>query len=693
MDKNESVFSKIRELGGVWLDNTLKKAKGEIQSDDYVYHMKEDPHAKAIETDRVYTEGSQGYYDRFNRLSFNQLRQLSYNDSIVSNVIKTYQNLVANYSKPNSSNISEPGFSIELKNYDEMLKQKIEELRQERGFGDGSEKDMLRSIQKDILREEEEVLSEVDKVAESGEKKYQAQAEESGIDLDVKQEEADAPLRKEAEKRLKEEIAIKTKKIMEIVQACGYAENRPFDSQRWNLDAYLRAFVRDSLSYDWVSTEVVRDKAGRLHHWIPVDAATIRYASEGLKYRGSLGSDIGLGGIFPISQGFDAKEEFEERQKEIALDPVKLEHDEYKYVQVIRGNIERAFTPEELKVGVRNANTDIYNNKYGISEIEMVAKIILSHIDSEEYNIKFFEQGFSAKGILHIKAPINRRKLAAVRIQWQHMIKGVKNSFQTPIFSGMDEVKWIKLSQDHNDIAFQNWMHYLIKLICGAFQIDPFEIGFGLKDEGGKSGGTFGDNTSEKLQHSKNKGFYPLMRFIEGFINKNLMPEIDDNYKFVFTGLFEEDLQQRQKSGGEMFKDGAITLNEFRQRIGLDPIKELDNIFGSKEVNEAIAASSLATYKATIKESILDLNKQVIAAKMENATLVDSIRQNKAISDELAGEGQEQLGEEEIKDESEAIEDAAKSVPMNDAKVDKIVDELFEEVEEKFQKSLTKDKE
>ena len=87
-------------------------------------------------------------------------------------------------------------------------------------------------------------------------------------------------------------------------------------------------------------------------------------------------------------------------------------------------------------------------------------------------------------------------------------------------------------------MEFNLWLNYLIKMICSIYQIDPSEIGYGMKDEGGA--GMSGDNTAEKLAQSKDKGFIPLMTFLSDYINTNIVDKLDPDYRLQWVGLVED---------------------------------------------------------------------------------------------------------------------------------------------------------
>ena len=681
-----SIFTKIFEYGNVRLDNMIQKAKIDIAKQDKPFPELEPENAiygKTVQTDPTYSVNSQGYKDRRDRLNPEALRKIAYQDSIISAIIQTRQNHVANFTKV-AKNDRDAGFKVELKNYETALeamklsimverdvasdedKERLKELgvnpekikvekpevpgRQELKDGDPMkdqdmpqvdpiEKEQQRAQQEqdkkqaqmealqqvngngddeeveveekeevkvkkgwELLRKAEDdndnpVEDEQVEEAEGDTSEDQEGEEGGGMDpaamammdqdkpgdmttpeeekdVDDKQEEFDWALEREARDRLEKEVMKKKKKVEDWIVNCGEKKDRPFESRKWTFNTFVRALVRDTLTIDLAAVEMVRDQADRPHHFFPVDAATIRYATPQLKtYAGTLNSQTNLDILYPEKE----IEYLEEKTDALTLDPELLEDNEYKYVQVIRGVIERAYTPKELKVAIRNMTTDIYHNGYGIAELELLVRLVSSHINTEYYNEAYFTQGFSAKGILHLKSPLNRRKLEAVRIQWQHMLKGSRNSFQTPIFAGQDDVNWIPLTQNHSDIEFQGWMNYLIKLICAIYQIDPIEIGYGMMEEGGGGGGLNGDNSTEKITLSRDKGLYPLMKWLEHFINTKIIDPFEPDFVIKFTGLTgESPLDALDRQDREVrFKK---TVNEIRAEDNLPPLPGVDNL-------------------------------------------------------------------------------------------------------------------
>lgn len=564
-ENKSTIFSKIMQAGETALDQFIFKARSEIaqQEDDAVYR-------KSIYKDITYSLGSQGYQEKANRLSYAYLDQMARKNTIVATIIQTRQNQVSAFAKP-AKDKHDIGFRIVLKDEDRGIDELLSQLFPEKF----SEEESAETSAKRSDGSRQEAISASNEIQEDrGEvPELNPEVEEADANEDGKMTERE--MRRYAKEELQKRTKRKRQAIQDMVLTCGSLKDRPFESRKWDFDSIMRAWTRDTYTYDQIGGENIPDNAGRLHHWVPVDGGTIRYSSPMLKkYKDISTHQAGYDILFPEKE----LKAMAEQRDALELDEEKLENEDYKYVQVVRGRILRAFTPDELYVGMRNPTTNLYSNGYSIAELEILLNMVSAHIFTENYNRSYFTQGFSAKGILHIKAPLNRRKLESIRVQWQHMIKGNKNSFQTPIMSGMDEVKWIPLTQTHSDMEFSNWMNYLIKIICSVYQIDPAEIGFGMREEGGRgTGGLGGDQFEEKIEMSKSKGLAPLLRFFENFINKNIIDQIDPKYKLEFVGIREESQKEaleRQKEEVRFKK----SVNEVRAEDDLPPIPGCDDL-------------------------------------------------------------------------------------------------------------------
>lgn len=642
---NEGLLSKALNAIEGYLDERLEKGNKKPEAEDGAniaqYEDSEDVlYRKSAYRDGSYSVGAVGYQEKTVRLSFQLLREMSKRDTVVSAIIQNYQNDVSDFAKPAKAKY-EKGFKIVPKNERKKIQEIMDEL-----FGE-SEEESARKVEDANFEEEESKEKDSERNPEEGNEEESQESndnfnkaegdqpdekpetsEESPEEVsnqegaqelqeiteDPEKEAIEAVEEENISEREKERVARevltrrnmdKIEKIKRLLMGCGDMDDRSFEDRRWNFEALLRAIVRDSLTYDQYAVERIRDKQGKLHHWVPVDAGTIRFATPALKMqRGQVANEFAYDILYP-----EKELEALEQKDAIQLDDQKLDKDQYKWVQVIRGKIERAFTEEELSVGMRNPTTDIYANGYSIPELEILMNTISSHIFTENYNRLYFTQGFSAKGILHIKAALPRRKLEAFRIQWNHLLKGNKNTFQTPIVSGMEDIQWIPLTQNHSDMEFSNWMNYLIKVICSIYQIDPVEIGFGMREEGGRGGSLGGDNTREKIQLSKEKGLKPLLTHLETFLNQYIVSEIDPEFEIKFVGLDDESRKEaiaRQKEEVKFKK----SINEIRAEDDLPPMDGCDKLILDPQYMNWYVNMSADAKKSLIEDQAMGINQE-----------------------------------------------------------------------------------
>lgn len=567
MAEKKNLFERILEIGDAQLDLFLAKSKAktaDLQEDDAYYR-------KSIYKDLTYSVGIGGYTEKTSRLSYYFLRQISLKDAVIAAIIQTRQNQVAAYAKAVTSKF-DMGFRFVLKNEEEILSSILDSLDKQEAIklGDSSRieasEDDQKLLQEPLVINYDEFFEDLKDGISTEEQQEVIRAKESKEFIETEK-------RRRAKEILNKEIKPRIHALTNVIEHCGFQSHRPFESRKWTFDAFIRAIVRDSLTYDQYAIEIIYDNAGRFHHFVPVDGGTIRYSTIDLKnYKNFSDINHAYDILYPEKEIASLQE-----SDALDLDEQKLKDNEYKFVQVIDGKVERAFTEKELAMGMRNLTTDLWANGYSIAELEQLIGIISSHLFTENYNKQYFHNGFAAKGILHVKGNIPRRKAESIRVMWQHMIKGNRKSFQTPIITDPGDINWIPLNQGHKDMEFTTWLQYLIRLICSVMQIDPLEIGLGMREMGDSGAALSGDNSAIKLIHSKSKGLVPLIKHIENFINKNIIDKIDPDFKLEFVGV---DNEGRAEAIERQMKEVRYkkTVNEIREEDGLPPIPGMDHI-------------------------------------------------------------------------------------------------------------------
>lgn len=321
-----------------------------------------------------------------------------------------------------------------------------------------------------------------------------------------------------------------------------------------DFDTFIRKIVDDSLTYDQMTFELIRNRRGQLESFMATDASTFRMADSYF--------DKDYDNVFFQRNGANVWQDRNDFGPKI--------HGYYPaYVQVYQNMKVNEFYPWELCFGVRNPSTSIHANGYGCSELEELINVVTSMLWGDEYNRRFFSQGSAPKGLLRIKGMNNEAALQQFKQQWQSMITGVMQAWKTPVVEA--DVDWIDLQKNNRDMEYSSWMEYLIKLACAIYSIDPSEIGWDISRSSG-NGGLFEGGQEQRLKHSKDKGLYPLLKFIQRKINKYIIEQINPDFELVFVGLNGLTIEEELKMDIDKV-NSFMTVNEAREKYEMKPLE------------------------------------------------------------------------------------------------------------------------
>ena len=377
----------------------------------------------------------------------------------------------------------------------------------------------------------------------------------------------------------------KAQELERFIMHCGFDEtfeDTPDYKKRDNFENFLRKITRDSLTFDACTFDIVPRRNGMPAYFRAIDGATIRMMPD-KQDRNII--DPGHQNLVTPIWGLN--------------DTNIRESNRPMYVQVLHGVPVAEFDEWELAYGVRNPRSDVLVNGYGFSEIEMALPIITAHLNADTHNRRYFSQNSAPKGILAFEGNVPPDQLDALRRQWHSQLSGVSNAWRTPILStGKDaKLNWIQLNGSNRDMEWGKYIEYLIKSICGIYQIDPIEIGFDIaKNSSGGGGNSLGGQGEqvERMRYSKDKGLSPLLRFIATMINEYVVWRIEPELEFEFVGLNinsekeQLDLDEKQVTTFKM-------LNELREeydlpKIDLESIKSPGDMVMSQVFIQAFSA-------------------------------------------------------------------------------------------------------
>ncbi len=315
---------------------------------------------------------------------------------------------------------------------------------------------------------------------------------------------------------------------------------------RYSFTNMLKALILDSLSFDQCCLEVVPDKYGKPAMWLPVDATTIRLAYHGTPYH--------EGGLTPRT------------------------------VQ-LRDSVPTAqWDAASMGFFVRNPSTNQYLHGYGTSEIEMVLSAVTAILHAWEYNQNFFQQGTAPKGILNIKGMVPDRQLSAFRRFWHSMLTGSQNAWKTPI-TNAEGLEWVNLGASAREMEFSHFFDFLIKIVCGIFQMDPAEINFHYGSSGA-SRVMFESAPMQKLTESRAKGLTPLMAFLAEMLNKMIVHPLNPDFTLKFSGLDAHTPEELADLYSKQVQS-THTVNELRETLNLPSLENGDVILNTMYLQQS----------------------------------------------------------------------------------------------------------
>lgn len=311
---------------------------------------------------------------------------------------------------------------------------------------------------------------------------------------------------------------------------CGWEWN-PRKREAMHRDTFMRFMakqVRDTLTLDSmpIETEQKRNRSLGMDGFYPVDGATIRMCTE----NGYRGDDS----IFAL--------------------------------QVVEGRVVTAYTRDNLIYVPRNPRTDVKVGGYGLSETELLIRIVTGWLNALNTNSRGFDENSIPFGLLHLSGDYGPEDIAAFRRYWNAMVKGVNNRWTLPVLVSKDQeskANFERFGIEFNEMMFAKWMVFLQSIVCALYGMDPSEIN--SESFGADKSGLSGSDTAERLATAKDKGFRPLMSYHEGTLSDFIVGEFANKYVLRFVGVEDDDAKAAEER-----KKLVLTVNEMRAEDGYE---------------------------------------------------------------------------------------------------------------------------
>ena len=323
----------------------------------------------------------------------------------------------------------------------------------------------------------------------------------------------DPEQQKQAKKELQKRVALATDSIMN----CG--EIDPLDRQDFN--TFIKMIVRDAMTIGSVSVERIYKP-------------TVRNGRVFKKFRA-----LDAGTIYRARPQKDAAPGVRKSSKSLLekvtgrkIDIEMFEQDAYAWIQVMNDNMPvQAFTAQECVVHNFYPSTNYELVGYPLSPIDTIVKEITTHLNIQQWNYLYFQNGRATRGMLVIQSEdIDEKEVAKIRQSWNSQINSTANAWRTPVFGipVEDTITWQPIDQASRDGEWQNLADMNIRAICSAFQVSPEELpGYAYLSKGTNAQSLVEKDNEFKLVAARDQGLRPLLGAIENLINTHILPEID----------------------------------------------------------------------------------------------------------------------------------------------------------------------
>lgn len=322
--------------------------------------------------------------------------------------------------------------------------------------------------------------------------------------------------------------------LSRFFQHCGWEFNPRVRRalRRDNFQQFMAKLVRESLVLDAaaIETELKKQRSLGIDGLYAVDGASIRLCTE---------------------EGYEG-------------------NDEFFAVQVVQGQVRTAYTRDDLIYEPRNPRADLRLAGYGLSETELLIRVVTGFLNAMTLNIKGFSDNAIPKGILHLSGDYGTEDLAAFKRYWNQTVKGINNAWALPVMISKDQeskASFELINAEFNEMYFSKWMTFLTSMICAVYGMSPDEINF-ESFSGSNTSSLSGNDTAEKLADGKDKGLRPLMSYFESLFSDFIVSDFSDKYAFRWVGLDAKDQQQEWEA-----KKLMLTVNELRSEHGYDAME------------------------------------------------------------------------------------------------------------------------
>lgn len=332
---------------------------------------------------------------------------------------------------------------------------------------------------------------------------------------------------KDPEKKMTASSSKRAKEIQQFFLQAGWGNGIEHED---DLIHYTKKILRDLLTLDQVAAEIVWTRGNQIYGFEAIDAATIIRCTE---------------------EGYDGD-------------------DKIRFVQMIDSQVVTQYTARDIIFQFQNPRTDVNSYGYGYSKVEQAIDLIISLINSFNYNAGAFTEDHLPRGMLLLNGDIGFEEVEEIEdylidVMSPDGISGAAGKWGIPIIptgKGGDKasIQWQKLGESNQDMQFSRWQDTLYMATGALYGVDLESIG--IKSE--RSARLIDSGSTEARKYSDDKGIGSALTFLERHFQK-FLDQMEPEFSFVFHGFEQDDseeLRKTTKSELETYKTVNDVLKE-----------------------------------------------------------------------------------------------------------------------------------
>lgn len=314
---------------------------------------------------------------------------------------------------------------------------------------------------------------------------------------------------KDPNEKMNEKDKKQSREIIEFLLKTGWDDSAQHED---DLVHYVKKILRDVLTLDQVASEKLWSNGGKLLAFEAIDAGTIVRCDE---------------------RGYDGD-------------------DKIRYVQMINSQVVTQYQQYQMLFQFQNPRTDVRHSLYGYSKVEQCIDLVISLINSFNYNSGAFTEDKLPRGMLLLNGDADFEAVEEIEdylidVMGPSGINGAIGKWGIPIIpSGMSgdkgSITWQPMGSSNKDMEYSRWQDTLYMSIGAVYGVDIESMG--IKSEKGAK--IMESGSMQAKRYSDDKGIGNCLTFLERHL-QHYVNIIDPRFTIVFHGFEQDDAKETRE--------------------------------------------------------------------------------------------------------------------------------------------------